>query len=316
VIVVVAVFAALALALAAFALDLGNAWQEKRRLHTATDAGALAAAHEYANGGDGCASFAGTYVTQNEPTATMTSCTSGTGTGGSSGYVTVKAKATVNFAFASTFGVSSQDVHSSTTAVYGSPTGMSGLRPMGLCIDSNPLFTAWLNLPHGPTGPSGTIRMFYTKAQPEACGSTAPGNWGMLNFDGGSNSKAKLRDWETNGYPGFVPLSPPTVPGDPGAFSNGSAGAISTLVNTTFQLPVWDSVSGNGANAQFNIVAFVTVKLIGYQLTGAESSRYMDLQFLNAIVDAPCCGRGPNTGTQVVAICAVNNDPVTGQCGI
>ena len=75
VIVVVAIFVTVAIGSAAFALDLGNAWQARSKLHTATDAAALAAAETYANGGTGCASVGSTYVTSNDSAATMTSCT-------------------------------------------------------------------------------------------------------------------------------------------------------------------------------------------------------------------------------------------------
>ena len=43
---------------AAFTVDLGHSWQERRNFITATDAAALASAQEYAEGGNGCASVA------------------------------------------------------------------------------------------------------------------------------------------------------------------------------------------------------------------------------------------------------------------
>jgi Flp pilus assembly protein TadG len=289
---------------AAFAVDLGNAWQRQRQLHTATDAAALAAAQDYALGANGCTSTAGSYVAQNDSQAALTGCSEAS-TGGSSGYVTVAASSAVKFAFAGVFGIRGADVHSSTTAAFGTPKGITGLRPMALCLNSEPELTSWLNLPHGPTGPSTTIRILYSKSQPDACGANAPGNWGMMDFNGGANSNAETKDWVLNGYQHEVTLSPPNIAGDTGAFSNSISSELSTLINKEFQLPVFDQVSGNGANAQFRIVAFVTVKLIAFKTTGSEASRYLDLQFQTRVAEGQCCSNGLNAGTRVVDICAV-----------
>jgi Flp pilus assembly protein TadG len=307
----VAISLVLVLTATAFAVDLGSAWAEKRRLHTATDAAALAAAREYALGGDGCASVAGSYLQQNDGGASLSGCAFHIPATGS-GYVTVNATSTVTYTFAGVFGVNNSDAHSSTTAMYGSPKGGIGLRPMGLCTQATPALSAWLNLPVGPSGPSATLRIPYAKSDPQACGSSAPGNWGMLTLDGGSNSTATINDWIQNGYQRLVNLSPPPIAGNTGAFAQTNAGALDTQLNKAFPLPLWDSVSGTGSNAQFHIVGFVTVTLIGYKATGAEAQRYLDLQFVSGTLDGPCCAQGGlNTGTFAVAECAVtpNFDP-------
>ena len=63
----------------ALTIDLGNAWQNRRHLVTATDSAALAAAQEYALHGNGCGPVATTYVTNNKSNATLTTCTPSTG---------------------------------------------------------------------------------------------------------------------------------------------------------------------------------------------------------------------------------------------
>lgn len=298
---------------AAFAIDLGNAWQRQRQVHTATDAAALAAAQDYAVGENGCASTAGSYVTKNDSLAELTKCLQ-VSTGTSSGYVTVDASSNVDFAFAGVFGIDDTDVNSSTTAVYGLPKSVTGLRPMALCLDANEQFTSWLNLPDGPTGTSGTIRILYSKSQPDACGSDAPGNWGVMDFDGAENSNDDTKAWVRDGYPDDVSLSPPDIPGDTGAISNSLSSELSTLVNKEFPLPIYDDVAGTGSNAHFHIVAFVTVKLIGFETTGPEPDRYLDLQFKTAVTEGQCCENGLNTGTLAVDICAVSADFNTDNC--
>src|SRR5262249_57435672 len=126
-----------------YALDSGNAWGTRRHLITATDAAALAAAQRYAVGQDGCLTEPAAFVGANDLGAAVTGCAF-TNLGPGAGYVTVNAKKKVDYTFAGIFGISSQDIHSSTTAAYGLPLSLAGLRPLGLCRDYSGL-PAWLD---------------------------------------------------------------------------------------------------------------------------------------------------------------------------
>jgi hypothetical protein len=297
------------IAAAAFAVDAGNLWSSRRRLRTSTDAAALAAAQDYAEGVDACTlGIDDTYVDDNYPGAVVTECRDHPN--GDAGYVTVSAESTVGLDFAGIFGYDEADIGSTTHAMFGIPTGANGLRPMGLCAEANPALQTWLNLPQGPTGDSGTIRILYTKDHPDACGETAPGNWGMLDFNGGENSNSETKEWVANGYPQTVPLSPPSIPGDTGGFSPSIDTEMGGLLGDQFALPIFDAVTGTGSNATFDIVAFVWVKLIGYRVNGSEGDRYLDLQFqANEVIQGTCCGNGgpnPDTGARAVRICATD----------
>ncbi|MGQ0804626.1 MAG: pilus assembly protein TadG-related protein [Actinomycetota bacterium] len=296
------------IAAAAFAVDAGNLWSSRRRLRTSTDAASLAAAKDYAEGVDGCAGIDDTYATANDPGATVTDCHDHPN--GDAGYVTVAAERTVGLNFAGIFGFNTATIGSTTHAMYGIPTGANGMRPMGLCAAANAELVAWLNLPQGPSGDSGTIRVYYTKDHPDACGGEAPGNWGMLDFNGGDNSNAETKEWVSNGYPETVPLSPPSIPGDTGSFNPSIDTELAGLLNKQFALPIFATVTGTGSNATFDVVAFVWVKLVGYRVNGSESDRYLDLQFqANQVIQGTCCGNGgpnPDTGARAVRICATD----------
>ncbi len=164
---------------------------------------------------------------------------------------------------------------------------------------------AWLA---NPSGPSGTIRITYGKSQPDACGTNVPGNWGVQDFDGGSNSNNDTKDWTLHGYPGLVSVGA-NIPGDTGAFSNSLQSELDFLKNSGegFALPVFDTATGNGSNASFHIVAFVFVKLIDFKANGAQDARYLDLVFTRGIVSGICCAEtGIDTGVRAVRICDVN----------
>jgi Flp pilus assembly protein TadG len=300
--VMVAIFLVMLMSMAAFALDSGNGWQTRRELITATDAAALAAAETYAQNGNGCAGVPSTFVSANVSAASVTGCAF-SNLGAGAGAVTVQAKTTVHYTFAGVMGIGDNDAHSSTTGAYGQPLGLTGLRPLGLCVASS-AYEQWLT--SGMTTPF-TATITYSKASPADCGANVPGNWGVQDFDGGANSSNDTKDWIQNGYPGTV-VAPSVVPGDTGAFSNSLSSALDTLVSsgTVFQLPVFDSASGDGSNAQFHVIGFVSVVLLDYRANGAEADRYLKLQFVSHVAQGTCCAHGTDTGTRVVFICAVD----------
>jgi len=300
--VIIAICAVVLFGMAAFAIDVGDAWQTRRHLITATDAAALAAAQKYAMGGDGCATEPSTFIAANDLGASVTGC-SFNNLGPGAGYVTVNAEKTVDFHFAGVLGITSDDIHSSTTAAYGQALSVTGLRPLGLCNQSD-AFSGWLD-DDMPT-PSAPIRIPYTKDSPDDCGATAPGNWGVMDFDGGANSNRDTKDWVLNGYPGDVEWDA-VIPGDTGAFSNSLNSELSFLKNNAveIQLPVYSSVQGNGANAQFQMVGFVTVVITDFRTTGPEASRYITVEFVQGIAQGHCCNHGTDTGVRVIVICAV-----------
>jgi Flp pilus assembly protein TadG len=305
--VIVAICALVLFAFAAYAIDAGHAWQVRRSIVTAADAAALAAAGQYATGNDGCATAAADYLERNVADAVLVACEPGSA-GTDRGHVTVQGQTTAKFSFAGLFGIDDDEIRASTTAQWGIPTGVRGLRPYGLCLDATPELTQWLNLPAGPTGPSDPITIMYAKSHPDACGGDAPGNWGVLDFDGGANSNADLKDWTLNGYSDEVSISPPAVPGETGAFSTSVATELGILRDSGayFALPIFDSVSGTGSTAEFNIVAFVWVRIIDFQVSGAQANRFMTLVFDRGVLEGRCCGTGIDTGARVLRICDVD----------
>jgi Flp pilus assembly protein TadG len=300
--VIVAIVLVLLMSMVAFALDSGNGWQTRRHLITATDSASLAAAETYAEGANGCGGVASSYTTSNVPNATVTGCAMTTFEPGA-GMVTVSAQVPWHMNFAGIMGFGDRNVHSTTTAAFGKPLGVYGLRPLALC-NASTAFKQWLTS-NMTTGFTATIP--YGKSAPGDCGANVPGNWGIQDFNGGANSDQDIKNWLQSGYPGLV-TAPSSVPGNPGAFSNSLGSALDYLVTNqiVFALPVYDSASGNGNNAQFHVIGFVSARLDAYQATGSAASRWLQITFLSHVVQGTCCSHGGDTGTRVVFICAVD----------
>lgn len=307
--VFVAICAVLLFAGAAYAVDAGHLWTTRRHIVEGADAASLAAAGTLASGGtttDACDDVAPDYVESNVEGAVVVECDV-TGAGTDSGRVTVQARTSFEYTFAAILGNDDRDVSAITTSEWGIPTGVIGLRPFGLCLHAMPELEEWLNLPTGPTGPSDEITIFYNKAQPDACGTNVPGNWAVLDFDGGNNSNSDTQEWTLTGYPDEV-LLPSDVPGTPGSFSNALQSELQYLENSGgyFALPIFDTAAGNGASSTFHVIAAVYVRLVDFRANGAENNRYMTLVFDRGVLEGRCCGGTLDTGVRVVRICDVD----------
>ncbi len=298
----------------ALSIDLGNAWQNRRQLINSTDSAALAAAQEYAVLGAGCGPLADGYVTSNHSNAMMTSCTASPGAlaGDTEGYVVVSAETTVSYAFAPLLGIDSTLVEATTAARYGIPLRVGGLRPFGLCweyLETLPEFVAWRTsgLPE-----SDPVQIVYSKdTNPNACngGDPVPGNWATIDLDGGENSNADIQNWTLNGFPGL--LGSGTYAGDTGAFSPSLASELQWLQDSEmkFGIPLFESASGNGSNATFEIVGYISVQLLDFNTGGNQANRSLTLRFVNATIEGECCdGGGIDTGQRVVQICAMHQN--------
>lgn len=327
VIVTVAISLVVIMAMAAIAIDLGNARERKRNLVTATDSAALAAVAVYLEGGNGCDTTDDEFVGYHDDLAVVTACTPGgeaAGDPGPIGWVTVEADRTIDYRFAPVIGIDSTTVSTRTTARHGPPATATGLRPLGLCMEGDSELEAWLDpgVYPGPDEASLAIEITYSKEEAGACGGgLLPGNWAIMDFDGGANAIPDINDWIVNGYPYEINIgtfdgdcdSEPEAcyEGDPGAFSPASDDSLEALVGQEFQLPIFNIGEGSGATTMIHVAGVVNVELVEFLASGPEDDRYLTLIISPGIVSGTCCGSGGgDTGTDVIEICAVETtDP-------
>ena len=188
------------------------------------------------------------------------------------GTVTVSASESVDLTLGSLIGRESASISSSATVAVGSPTATSGLRPFALCAQ-HPALLSWIN--SGFT--DETIHTIRVVSDGTTCGGDVPGNWAMMDFDGGSNSNATLQNWVVNGYSGEVAV-PSTVSGDPGIPT--PAIDIDVLIGSTVSVPIFGTARLNGSTAEFDLNGFVSVEIIDVVMTGAAANRHIDLRFV------------------------------------
>ena len=310
----VAIAAVVIFGVGALAVDLGNGWATRRSLITATDAGARAAAQEFANGGDGCASIARDYVLSNVDDAVNIVCEPNL----AAQYVTVDADANVDTWFAGVLGLGDFDTTSSSTVRWGQAVSATGLRPIALCIESDGI-GEWVADPSVDTDP--ILVPFYNKeGQPERCNGdgangNVEGNWGVLDFDG--NGGQTVKDMVENGYQGTVvkgdqdldcdedPVS--CYPGEPGNITQIKQ-KLQALVGEPIILPIVDyTTDETGANVEFHVIGFAGVTITELNLTGPAADRWIKIKFNTLLGGETCCsGTGVPSNVQVIQACAID----------
>jgi Flp pilus assembly protein TadG len=303
--VLVAILALVIFGMAAFAVDLGHAYSVKRQLSVTADASALAGARAAGQqfsvdrlAGLGCdtASLSpvataaaielhnanGPKDSDGDPSVTVSCEPDGTI------LVAVNNSSTLNTFFAGVFGFETLNPATAAVArVSGSP-GYAGLRPYAVCETEIDGLT---------TG--DTYQSLYGSGQAQEdqpCQFTPSGNWGLVDFDDGSNPNGDIADWTAYGYDGTVTIPDDEMSGDPGANFNSATikTALASIVDQTVLLPVastWQTDGGNNAN--FVAVGVVSATICGaqvgnWQTTGAcwdqEQADATDLQPNDLIV--------------------------------
>ncbi len=253
------------IAITAVGVDGGRVFVENQRIKTASEAGAMAAAADWVRSGTACGVSAPYYVAANADSSASSHCSAA----GSryEGVTTVDASKIVSAVFGSVIGHESTTVESSAS-VRVLPVGrVSGLRPTALCQDS-PALVAWR------ASGFSTSQIFSVNFN-DSCGGL-PGNWGVLDFDGGSNRTIDLQEWINSGYPGFVSVGQ-EISGDPGIPS--PALHMDSVVGRSITVPVYDTARLQGSIAIFRVSSFVRMDVISVSLSGAASARNVAVRF-------------------------------------
>lgn len=216
--------------------------------------------------------------------------------------VQVTTKNTSPAIFAGVFGQSGFDLARSAIAAMGAPSAVQGLRPFAVCTSAVDALIAQDALTPGAAqlvpidktfggGSTGSIGNGNGNGNDDdddddgdgSCGG-ASGNWGTVDYDGGSNPVGDIALWTDVGYPLVIDLGSDlsiTLDGDPGFPSPNSGncstsdgcqhsvdlgGALNDILGQQSVLPVYDRLSGNGQNAELRVIGFLGVRICGWKI--------------------------------------------------
>ena len=251
---------AVLLGMCALVLDVGAWFHQKRQLQATADAAALAGAQFLPKNPGTALTTAVAYAGKNGGgvSAGDISVTSSRTTNDT---ISVKAKKTNSGIFSRVLGVVSVNIGASAKARVGAPAQARYVAPMVVsckhpfihhCFDgdSDPDFGKTTQMNFDPMG--------------------APGAFGMLNLDGqnGTVGTSKEATWITRGFDKLLGLG--KYRSDPGAkFSSQEIrGALDGRLNTVLLFPVFRTLSGQGQQAQYEIIGWIGFYLQGYTTNG------------------------------------------------
>ena len=106
---------------------------------------------------------------------------------------------------------------------------------------------------------STDVYQIFVESDGVSCGGDVPGNWSMIDFDGGSNSNSELQDQSSTATNQEVVL-PATLSGDPGIPTPSIN--IDSLIGTTITIPVFSDARSSGAGSEYDLDGFVGLRFL------------------------------------------------------
>jgi hypothetical protein len=249
-------------------LDVGSWYHQKRQLQAKADAAALAGAQALPASTSDAQALAIQYAAENGG-ALDTSGITFSSDYSANDTISVKMSEPAPGFFSKLFGLNTVTVgvHAAARsdkfdqAKYAAPIGVEFSHPL-LSGSGCPCFDQPTQLTLGKVGPGG---------------------FKLLNLDGsrGGVNPHTLGDWMQYGLDAWMPLG--NYYSDPGAKfnSSGMQSALDASIGKELLFPVYDSISGNGANLTYHVIGWVGFVITSYDARG--NSGTLDGHFTRVI---------------------------------
>jgi len=279
----------------ALVLDVGSWYRAKRAAQSTADAAALAGAQVLPYDTGGAKTLAVQYAGKNGGGLAGGDVTISNGVGAND-TINVHVRGNANGIFTKLFGINRVNVGATASArsnlmsqaKYVAPIGVNLKHPKLKGTSSCPCFGSQntTTLPLGKTG--------------------APGAFDLINVDGsrGGTGPSTLSDWVLHGLNSYMPLG--NYYSDTGAKWNSSqiSSALDQRMGTELLFPVYDTLTGNGANAVYHVVGWVGFHLTAHEEhgnTGSLTGWFTDVVW-DGIDATSSNGSIPDLGARVVKL--------------
>lgn len=273
------------LAMAAFVLDVGNWFRDKRRLQGTVDAAALAGAQALPDDPSGASAQALNYANKNGgdvagANIVITSQFQPNDT------IAVKGQRTDAGIFTRVVDIVGATITANAKVRVGPPAQALHVAPMVVYCNHDLIKNC--NNDHVPTFGVPTTLPFDKEG--------APGAFGMLDLDGGSGAVGSSEEaaWIERGFDKYLPLG--KYNSDPGAkFESSNVGsALDHRVGTVLLFPVFKTLTGTGSGAKYDIIGWIGFYLTSWDVHGhtAELKGY----FTKYIAEGILAHSAPGTG--------------------
>ena len=290
-----AVFLAVLMGMCALVLDVGSWYRADRATQATADAAATAGAQALPYDPSSASPLAIQYADKNGGGLSPSDITVSTGLT-QNDTINVSVHKPAGGVFSKIFGVSSVSVGSKASARASLMQAASNLAPIGVNL-MHPRLKGTVGCPCFGTGYPTTLPLGKTGA---------PGAFDLLNIDGskGGTGGPTIGDWILNGYDGYLPLG--SYLSDPGAKWNDNPikSALQQRLNTVLLFPVYDTLTGSGANAVYHVVGWVGFMLTGFTASGSSGtiSGYFTKVIWDGIESTKTDGSSPDLGARTVTL--------------
>jgi Flp pilus assembly protein TadG len=290
-----AVFLAVLMGMCALVLDIGAWYRADRATQSTADAAALAGAQALPYDPTSASPLAIQYADKNGGGVAPSDVTITNGLGPSD-TIKVSVHKSMGGTFTKLFGVNSVTVGSKATARASLMQAASNLAPIGVNL-MHPRLKGTTGCPCFGSGYPTTLPLGKTGA---------PGAFDLLNIDGskGGTGGPTIGDWILHGYNGYLPLG--SYLSDPGAKWNDNPikSALQQRLNTVLLFPVYDTLTGSGANAIYHVVGWVGFMLTGFTASGSSGTitGYFTKVIWDGIESTKTDGSSPDLGARTVTL--------------
>jgi hypothetical protein len=258
----------------ALALDVGSWYREHRQAQQTADAAALSGAQVLPGDPTQALSLAQSYADQNGGGINPSGGIALQGDFTPNDTLTVKVTRTAPGFFSKLFGIDSVNVHATATARSAVPIDVRWAAPIvvnkahpDLSGPGCPCFNQETTIPLGKNGAPGSFGLIdLEKYAPDSSGA-------CTGSSGGGNAGAStLGDWIQSGFSAYLNIG--CYSSDPGAkFSSSNiGGAMTARIGTDLLFPVYDALTGTGANAQYHIIGWAAFHVDGFTAHGNSGS--------------------------------------------
>jgi secretion/DNA translocation related TadE-like protein len=262
------IFLVVLLGMAALVLDIGSWYRADRDTQSTADAAALAGAQSLPDDTGGAVSLASSYAGKNGGGLQSTTISSSIA---SNDTIKVKISREAPGIFTKLFGHDSTTVGSSATA---------RVAPLDQAMYVAPIV---VNILHPALHCGGTQkRPIPCFGQPTELdlldlhspgGSDAAGSFGLINLTGeptGNIGSRTLAGWMERGYDHMMPLgkydAAPSANFNDGQFQN----ALGDRIGDDVLFPIYDTLTGPGSNAQYNVIGWIGFHVTSYHAGGSN----------------------------------------------
>jgi hypothetical protein len=263
-IVIVVLFLAVLLGMAAAVLDVGSWFRADRRLQATVDAAVLAGAHALPESPGDATALALEYAGKNGGGLTAGDIAIST-TVLPNDTITVEAEAPAPGFFSQVFGIASVEVHARATARTGTVSEAKWVAPIVVHV-LHPLLKCT------PPPCSGDVELDLVDLHKPGSG-TGAGSFGLINLklgDKGSVGAEELASWMSRGFDQNMPLG--IYQSTPSTMFNSShfREAMDLRLGDEVLFPIYKTLKKSGATAEYDIVGWVGFVITEY--TGGGSS--------------------------------------------